>query len=403
METRSRLTFCLYAWGANSYGQLGQNHVDDQCVPRLSDSSVLQDRTVRAVGGGGGHSVVLTESGEVIVCGQNHKGQLGLGHRTDISTLQLCPVVNHRVANVACGWDFTLLLTDSGQLLACGSNTFGQLGVGQTVQDTAELLAVESLKEPVVSVAAGLRHSLAVSASGSVYQWGTGLFSHAKRALSPHAVPSHLNSKVPCLVPGLSQKKSQLVTAGSTHCACITGEGELFLWGSNKHGQMASAEPFLPSPSLLNRSLLKGEKVRNVCSGWTHVVAQTESGRVFTWGRGDYGQLGRPASVSENAEKVCPGPAKEVIGKDCPPVEVTSLYGATQIVCGSEHNLAIVGGCLLSWGWNEHGMCGDGSQADVFHPRLISDLRPILIGCGAGHSMAVCGVTTSLTLNSYSP
>lgn len=36
-----------------------------------------------------------------------------------------------------------LTLTDSGQLLACGSNTFGQLGVGQTVQDTAELLAVE--------------------------------------------------------------------------------------------------------------------------------------------------------------------------------------------------------------------------------------------------------------------
>ncbi|XP_007578663.1 secretion-regulating guanine nucleotide exchange factor isoform X2 [Poecilia formosa] len=394
METHSRLTFCLYAWGANSYGQLGQSHVDDQCVPWLSDSSALQDRTVRVVDGGGGHSVVLTESGEVFVCGQNHRGQLGLGHSTDVSTLQLCPVLNHRVANVACGWDFTLLLTDSGQLLACGSNAFGQLGVGQTVTHSAELLAVEALKEPVVSVAAGLRHSLAVSASGSVYQWGTGLFSHAKRALSPHPAPSHLNSKLPCPVPGLGQRKARLVTAGSAHCVCLTEEGELFLWGSNKHGQLATAEPFLPSPSLLNRSLLKGEKVMGVCSGWTHVVAQTESGRVFTWGRGDYGQLGRSASVSENAE------TSMGIRKDCIPVEVTSLHGATQIVCGSEHNLAIVGGCLLSWGWNEHGMCGDGSQADVFHPRLVSDLRPVLIGCGAGHSMAVCGVTTSLTQNS---
>ncbi|XP_016519904.1 secretion-regulating guanine nucleotide exchange factor isoform X3 [Poecilia formosa] len=338
METHSRLTFCLYAWGANSYGQLGQSHVDDQCVPWLSDSSALQDRTVRVVDGGGGHSVVLTvESGEVFVCGQNHRGQLGLGHSTDVSTLQLCPVLNHRVANVACGWDFTLLLTDSGQLLACGSNAFGQLGVGQTVTHSAELLAVEALKEPVVSVAAGLRHSLAVSASGSVYQWGTGLFSHAKRALSPHPAPSHLNSKLPCPVPGLGQRKARLVTAGSAHCVCLTEEGELFLWGSNKHGQLATAEPFLPSPSLLNRSLLKGEKVMGVCSGWTHVVAQTESGRVFTWGRGDYGQLGRSASVSENAE------TSMGIRKDCIPVEVTSLHGATQIVCGSEHNLAIGG------------------------------------------------------------
>uniref|UniRef100_A0A3P9PEX5 Secretion regulating guanine nucleotide exchange factor n=1 Tax=Poecilia reticulata TaxID=8081 RepID=A0A3P9PEX5_POERE len=356
--------------GANSYGQLGQSHVEDQCVPWLSESSALHDRTVRVVDGGGGHSVVL----EVLVCGQNHRGQLGLGHSTDVLTLQLCPVLNHRVANVACGWDFTLLLT-SGQLLACGSNAFGQLGVGQTVTHSAELLAVEALKEPVVSVAAGLR-------SGSVYQWGTGLFSHAKRALSSHPAPSHLNSKLPCPVP-LGQRKAQLVTAGSAHCVCLT-EGELFLWGSNKHGQLATAEPFLPSPSLLNRSLLKGEKVTGVCSGWTHVVAQT-SGRVFTWGRGDYGQLGRSASVSENAETSMGN------RKDCIPVEVTSLHAATQIVCGSEHNLAIVG-CLLSWGWNEHGMCGDGSQADVFLPRLVSDLRPVLIGCGAGHSMAVCGV-----------
>ncbi|KAM4733398.1 secretion-regulating guanine nucleotide exchange factor [Anableps anableps] len=402
METHSPLTFCLYAWGANSYGQLGQSHVEDQCVPWLSDTWALQDRTVRAVDGGGGHSVVLTESGEVFVCGQNHKGQLGLGHRTDILTLQLCSVLNHRVANVACGWDFTLFLTDSGQLLACGSNTYGQLGVEQTVTHTAELLAVEALKEPVVSVAAGLRHSLTVSVSGSVYQWGTGLLSHAKRALSPHPVPSHMNSKVPCPVPGLGRRKAHLVTAGSAHCVCLTEEGELFLWGGNKHGQLATAEPFLPSPRLLNRSLLKGEKVMNVCSGWTHIVAQTESGRVFTWGRGDYGQLGRPASVSENTEKLDPGPVLEGIRKDCLPVEVASLNGATQIVCGSEHNLAIVGGCLLSWGWNEHGMCGDGSQADVFHPRLVSDLRPVLIGCGAGHSMAVCGVRTSLTQNSDS-
>ncbi|XP_023201664.1 secretion-regulating guanine nucleotide exchange factor isoform X1 [Xiphophorus maculatus] len=394
METHSRLTFCLYAWGANSYGQLGQSHVEDQCVPRLSDSSALQGRTVRVVDGGGGHSVVLTESGEVFVCGQNDRGQLGLGHSTNVLTLQLCPVLNHRVAKVACGWDFTLLLTDSGQLFACGSNAFGQLGVGQTVTHSSELLAVEVLKEPVVSVAAGLRHSLAVSASGSVYQWGTGLFNHAKRALSPHLVPSHLNSKLPCPVPGLGHRKAQLVTAGSAHCVCLTEEGELFLWGCNKHGQLATAEPFLPSPTLLNRSLLKGEKVMRVCSGWTHVVAQTERGRVFTWGRGDYGQLGRSASVSENEEMLMG------IRKDCIPLEVTSLYGATQIVCGSEHNLAIVGGCLLSWGWNEHGMCGDGSQADVFHPRLVSDLRPVVIGCGAGHSMAVCGVTTSLTQNS---
>lgn len=52
-------------------------------------------------------------------------------------------------------------------------------------------------------------------------------------------------------------------------------EGDLFLWGSNKHGQLSTAEPFLPTPALLKPCLFKAEKVLKVWSGWTHNVAQT--------------------------------------------------------------------------------------------------------------------------------
>ncbi|XP_078139294.1 secretion-regulating guanine nucleotide exchange factor isoform X2 [Centroberyx gerrardi] len=342
METSPRTEFCLHAWGANSYGQLGQGHVEDLSVPGLSDTAALHDTAVRVVSGGGGHSVAVTENGEVFVCGQNHRGQLGLGHTADVSTLHLCPHLSQRVTNVSCGWDFTLLLTDCGQVLACGSNAFGQLGVGQTITHTTDLLVVESLKERVVSVAAGLRHSLAVTDSGCVYQWGTGLASHAKRALSPLPVPAHLSSKVPSLVPGLDHVTSRIVAAGSLHCVCLTGGGDLFLWGSNKHGQLTATESFSPSPTLLKRSLLDGERVTHVWSGWTHIVAKTESGRVFTWGRENYGQLGRTAATSQNPEQQSAGPLVEAGRREaCLPAEVKVLCGATQIACGSEHNLAI--------------------------------------------------------------
>lgn len=321
------------------------------------------------------------------MCGQNNRGQLGLGHSADITSLQLCASLSQRVTQAACGWDFTLFLTDCGRVLVCGSNAFGQLGIGQKVRHSADPLIVEGLKEPVVSVAAGLRHSLAVTNSGCVYQWGSGLSSHAKRALSPHPVPPHFSAMVPSLVPGLDQKTSRVVAAGSVHCVCLTGDGDLFLWGSNKHGQLTVAEPFLSSPTLVKRSLLGGEKVCNVWSGWTHVAAQTETGRVFTWGRGDYGQLGREASKDGDQEVFLPA-------------EVEVLHGATQIACGSEHNLAIVGGRLLSWGWNEHGMCGDGSQTDIVRPQPLAGVRPLLIGCGAGHSIAVCAAATDSRPNS---
>uniref|UniRef100_A0A671U1S8 Secretion regulating guanine nucleotide exchange factor n=1 Tax=Sparus aurata TaxID=8175 RepID=A0A671U1S8_SPAAU len=389
METSSRPEFCLHSWGANSYGQLGQGHVEDQSDPRLSDTAPLQNKAVRAVSGGGGHSVVVTENGEVFVCGQNDRGQLGLGHNADISTLQLCPSLSQRVTQVACGWDFTLLLAGKHHFspgcdaFRCHCDVYSQ-----------------RLREPVVSVAAGLRHSLAVTHSGCVYQWGRGLFSHAKRALSPQPVPAHLSSTVPTLVPGLEQKTPQLVSAGAVHCMCLT-DGNLFLWGSNKHGQLTAKEPFLSSPTPVKNSLLGGEKVIRVWSGWTHIVAQTETGRVFTWGRGDYGQLGRQILMKQHPERQSAGPSAGGGNQEaCLPAEVEVLHGATHVACGSEHNLAIVGGCLLSWGWNEHGMCGDGSQTDIFQPQLVSGLRPLLIGCGAGHSMAVCAATTDSRQNS---
>ncbi|CAJ1056532.1 secretion-regulating guanine nucleotide exchange factor [Xyrichtys novacula] len=401
METSTQSKFSLHTWGANSYGQLGQGHEEDQLHPGLSDTSPIQSKALRSVSGGGGHTMVITEDAEVFVCGQNHKGQLGLGHNEDISSFQLCHRLGQRVTEVACGWDFTVLLTGCGLVLTCGSNAFGQLGVGQTVTHSLDPLVVESLKEPMASVAAGLRHSLASSVSGQVYQWGRGLSSHAKRALSPHPVPLYLNSPVPSLVPGLDQKTSHKVAAGSMHCVCLTGDGDLFLWGSNKHGQLTSSEPFVLSPALMKRSLLGGEKVINVWSGWTHLVAQTESGRVFTWGRGDYGQLGQPTSASLDQDQKSGGPsAGDGNQRVCLPAEVEALRGATQIACGSEHNLAIVGGSLVSWGWNEHGMCGDGSETNVLQPQLVSGLKPLLIGCGAGHSMAVCTEMTDSSQNS---
>ena len=47
---------------------------------------------------------------------------------------------------------------------------------------------------------------------------------------------------------------------------------------------------------------------------------------------------------------------------------------------------------LLSWGWNEHGMC-DGTETDVKGPKPISKLKNMKIiefGTGYGHSFALC-------------
>ncbi|XP_057274135.1 secretion-regulating guanine nucleotide exchange factor isoform X2 [Pezoporus wallicus] len=362
----------LFTWGANSYGQLGLGHKEDVLVPQALRDVSCKCQDIKSVTGGGGHSAVITGAGELFVCGHNKDGQLGLNHKENVLRFTLCTALTgFCVKQVACGWDFTIMLVGSGLVLSCGSNSFGQLGVPQISGPCLIPQKIESLKEKVVDVAAGLRHALVATESGLVLQWGTGMASRAKRAHQGKILPLFLTAKEPCEV---------------------TDEGHLYVWGSNKHGQLVSKEIFLAEPKKIDTQFFSHEKIGAVWSGWTHLVAQTETGKVFTWGRADYGQLGRHAVVPSGQE-ACTASEQQLEWLCNIPVSVPCLNGASQIACGSEHNLAVVGGQCFSWGWNEHGMCGDDTEANVHVPKPIKALgyaEQILIGCGAGHSMALC-------------
>ncbi|XP_068255273.1 secretion-regulating guanine nucleotide exchange factor isoform X6 [Nyctibius grandis] len=358
----------LFLQGANSYGQLGLGHKEDVLVPQSLKDVSCKCQDIKSITGGGGHSAVITGAGELFVCGHNKDGQLGLNHTVDVLHLTFCTALSgFCVKQVACGWDFTIILVGSGLVLSCGSNSFGQLGVPQISGPCSIPQKIESLKEKVVDVAAGLRHALAATESGLVFQWGTGMASRAKRANQGKTLPLFLTAKEPREVTGLEDVKVKRVAASSYHS-----------------------------------------------------VSLTETGKVFTWGRADYGQLGRHAVVSDGQE-ACTASEQHLELSCNIPTSVPCLDGASQIACGSEHNLAVVGnkpglwyyiynrdkGCFwrlqqhytsaggqcFSWGWNEHGMCGDGTEANVHVPKPVKALgyaKQILIGCGAGHSMALC-------------
>ncbi|XP_069928793.1 secretion-regulating guanine nucleotide exchange factor isoform X2 [Oryctolagus cuniculus] len=363
----------LFAWGANSYGQLGLGHKEDVLLPQqLND--FCKSKCIRRITGGGGHSAVVTDGGGLFVCGLNKDGQLGLGHTEDVLYFTPCKsLLGCPIQQVACGWDFTILLTENGQVLSCGSNSFGQLGVPHGPRRCVIPQPVELLREKVVCVAAGLRHALAATVSGMVFQWGTGLASSGRRLCPGKTLPLFLTAKEP---------------------SRVTDAGELYVWGSNKHGQLATQAAFLPVPQKIDVHCFQNEKVTAIWSGWTHLVAQTETGKVFTWGRADYGQLGRKLESYD-----CWKPENQDPSLPCSrpwngiPSSLHCLMGATEVSCGSEHNLAVIGGVCYSWGWNEHGMCGDGTEANVWAPKPVEVLRSasgLLVGCGAGHSLALC-------------
>ncbi|KAG8438421.1 hypothetical protein GDO86_008920, partial [Hymenochirus boettgeri] len=246
--------------GANSFGQLGLGDTSDSFLPQQVIGFPDQ-QVIKAISGGGGHTVATTVSGEIYVCGQNSDGQLGLNHTCDVTHFTLCTaIVNLHVSKVACGWNFTIILTNNGELLSCGSNNFSQLGRSGEGSSSVPR-PVDVCKKIVVDVAAGLRHALAITDDRRLFQWGTGIASHAKRFVQKNSVPVIFTAKEP---------------------SPVQDTGELYVWGRNQHGQLLHQDLFVLQPWKVGDHFFLGEKIRAVWSGWSHLLAKTESGKLFS-------------------------------------------------------------------------------------------------------------------------
>ena len=121
------------------------------------------------------HSCVVTTSGQLLACGRNCWGELGLGHDHSTSRFTAVPTPAP-VCRVACGFSHTCALTVDGTVLTCGINGHGQLGLkGVPLLHGKEVRALRpvSLAVGAARVACGHAQTFAVSAAGTLLAWGS--------------------------------------------------------------------------------------------------------------------------------------------------------------------------------------------------------------------------------------
>ncbi|XP_014777734.1 secretion-regulating guanine nucleotide exchange factor isoform X2 [Octopus bimaculoides] len=304
--------------------------------------------------------------------------------------LKVSGLSSYKITQVTAGWDFSIALTDEGRVFTWGSNTFGQLGVTGTLKSLLpveiSINAEDSDSERdrscmVTHIVAGMRHSMALTISGDVFVWGAGRrgqlgLKNSEKLPTKQEKPKKLNS-----ISGV-----QSLVAGAFHSGALLKDGSICVWGCNKYGQSTNMEvKMLTEPYKISSCqfpLSENDIIQELHSGWSHFLVLTERHQVISWGRCDYGQLGRPTDLTY---------------KNCDPkpyiVEDLGLK-VKQLCCGAEHNLALLEcGSLVCWGWNEHGMCGNGNEINQLRPTKVQlPEKPsiLLTGAGTGHSFALC-------------
>src|SRR5579863_4681663 len=189
-----------------------------------------------------------------------------------------------RVAQVRGGGTFTVALTYGDGVYAWGSNLSGrngeggQLGDGQTSDAHVPVHVPMPGGAKIASISTGCLHSLARTTSGEVLAWGNNKYGELGDG-------GTADSDVPVRVKLPRNFKAVDIAAGCYHSLAVSADGEIFAWGSNQDGQLGDGQPNLVNPNPIEIfPQVPGTpigKVTQLFGGCEHTLALTSKGAVL--------------------------------------------------------------------------------------------------------------------------
>jgi alpha-tubulin suppressor-like RCC1 family protein len=274
----------LFSFGDNDHGQLGRAANSGSFLGNPFPALVsLPGATgpITQVAAGSAHALALTSSDQLYAFGSNRHGQLGnaTNGETDnpnpVPALVSLPGETGSIVQIAAGWGQSLALTSSGQLFAFGRNTNGELGnttnvETETPNPVPALVSLPGASGPIVEIAAGYEHAMALTSSGQLYSFGSNVYGQLGRAANSGT--NNPNPKAALVtLPGATGQITQ-ISAGQEHSVALTSTGQIYTFGSNQEGQLGRSENLEvfaanPVPALVPLTIPAGMSVADLGGG----------------------------------------------------------------------------------------------------------------------------------------
>ena len=220
----------LWAWGNNTYGQLGHGNVIARSSPVQVGSATNWNKISFGVLGAY-VAAAIKDDGTLWIWGDLTGGQAG-DSLSPSSYYRSAPVQVGSAANwkeVNCkGGGIRAIKTD-GTLWAWGNNTYGQLGDGTAVSKSSPVQVGSSTNWSKVDH--GLEHTMALKTDGTLWTWGR---NNSSYQLGDGTLVSR-SSPVQTSAGGTNWKS---ISAGDYHSTAIKTDDSLWLWGFGGYSQL---------------------------------------------------------------------------------------------------------------------------------------------------------------------
>lgn len=357
----------IFAWGFNSYGQLGDNTRVDKINPVdiTQQFNLNFGETISHLSIGRFYSMLVTTHGRVFTWGLNSSGQLGNGTLVDglvpaEITNQFNFDVLETVEKIYSGGSHAMLVTSTGRVFTWGLNDQGQLGDG-TLNDISVPTDITaqfnfSMGEYVSQINLGEQNSMLVTSLGRVFVWGDNFFGQIGDGT---IISRNLPTDITINFNFLDNESAHLIDFGSKHAMLVSTLGRIFTWGRNNSGQLGDGTNIsrrLPTLITDRFDFNELETISHIHLN-NHSILITSESRVFTWGDNYFYQLGDGTNTSRNL-----------------PFEITASFnlGSTETITHLTHTFVLTSaGRMFAWSRNDDGQLGDGTRTNIQTPTSI--------------------------------
>ncbi|CEO97817.1 CAP-Gly domain-containing protein [Plasmodiophora brassicae] len=338
--------------------------------------------------------------------GENHLGQLGLGHQRENALVPaLVDVFNkyeesqvRLLLQLALGENQSLALicTEPGKsrVLICGSCSMGTT-IPDQERDQLLFKDVRRLLDPVrVAIAVAVSPTMGAVAyhDGKVLAWGHSFGEKQFDMFHTEIVDLQCtrDAVVACNSTGLVRaafvdKSSTIIDVQFddqtriTSIACglhaglaLSDQGVVWQWDM-REGRRASVTHIAAQHVVFVDECVV---VQQVASGDRHFLALDSEGVIYSWGCGQDGALGNGSLQDQNVPTVVSSLAERVV----------------EIGCGSRHSICLTDQQrVLTWGNGHQGQLGHGDLSNFTLPHSVISLEGKgirQVGAGAGQSLA---------------
>ncbi len=357
-----------WAWGLNTYGNLG----DNSTTSRLTPVSVLGAvKTFCEISGGNGYSLAIDKNGRAWAWGINTNNERGSGSFQIFSPVSVLGTVK-TFCQITCGQLFSLAIDKNGRAWAWSANTNGQLGDNTTTSKLTPVSVLGAVKT-FCQITGGTNHTLAIDKNGRAWAWGL----NTSGQLGDNTIVSKLT---PVSVLGAVKTFCQ-ISGGDLHSLAIDKNGRAWAWGSNTAGQLGDNSTVSKLTPVSVRGAVK--TFCQITGNTTYSLALDKNGRAWAWGANTNGNLGDTSTT----RRLTPVSVAGAVKTFC---QISA--GIPLAAIGSTHSLAIdKNGRAWAWGANTNGQLGNGAIACVYTPISITGALKTFckISTGDGFSLAI--------------